>query len=989
VPTALDNEPDQKNIADEQFQGIVDKSWSKKEQEKLKKSASNTISGDQLEAGEQEARQPATSNADETEKAKGGWFSDKGGKRSKRFEGKPTKRQAIGGGIAGLTVGLILAGLGVVQGPAQIIQVSGLVSSIFFSRNNDTNDISVRRLYNFATSQREKNQLGPLASLLATKQRGRLAAEGVNMVFETANGKGRAKLQALEVDPNSEKGSKMLQRARAKGGQITEVDGKFRIDMRGFDGGVIGRDLIAFNMELDGKKGITGLIAKRRLKRLAGVSFHPLNIGKRATETYHDYLRRRRSERANEASHGSSTRNIGTPDGGLDEDGNPKPVDSDVGNDGKNIGDTISDINNTTDPLAKRDKLLNVKSLFKTGATGAAIVAVVCAVRDMGDGIQKYKMANVVLPLIRIVMQYVAAGSQVQAMQDIDLDEVGTIVDPLYDEETGTSYAAAMPLKAAMGESGGEDIDPAIRSQIIEAYSGKKPLLFEKVDNIPYMGAACGFNKWVGNLPGIKQFGEVSNWVISGLSSIATGRSIEDWMASLVAILAGGAIDTLAEGAKLGNFFAYGGVLSANAKAIAQGSGTLTPLQNYEWQKYSHEQRVAALQERSFTERMFDINSHESLAGGVMLRMGSYTNIRGLANATQRGPANILKSPFDTITKLFTPKAIAQTIHDYDYGLPEFGIPLSRLNSERYEDIYENIDRLEDNDFAKLKEANKNWGKCFGHPIDDTGKVIDRQLETYEEILADDCKANYGNQDFQDYQMYILDNVSIKSLACYEGVSEASCNEMGIGNVSDGPLSTGSGKIEGNPYTDSTSVACVAGTQELPGVHDAYSNGVKYSVKLCALPNLPSSSIADNPGATFSTPGASGFAIVNSRVSGAWFALVNDAKSAGISLTASSSFRSMPHQQDICQSNTACRNGDYTRVAQPGYSSHQAGVAIDFAGIEGEGGQDCGAGRARHPTNSHWQWLHDNAEHYGFKQYSAEAWHWDALPTANRCGASS
>jgi len=126
---------------------------------------------------------------------------------------------------------------------------------------------------------------------------------------------------------------------------------------------------------------------------------------------------------------------------------------------------------------------------------------------------------------------------------------------------------------------------------------------------------------------------------------------------------------------------------------------------------------------------------------------------------------------------------------------------------------------------------------------------------------------------------------------------------------------------------------------------------------------------------------------VNSRVAGAWLALVNDAKAAGISLAATSSFRSMSNQQGLCQKDARCSNGDYTMTAKPGYSSHQAGVAIDFgSGMSGiTGGSTCST-RAKAPNSPAWVWLRDNAEHYGFKQYSAEAWHWDALPSGNRCG---
>lgn len=982
MQTKQSDDQDQ-NIADDQFNDLVERSWSKKEQKQLSKKAS-ALDGDAISNAETLPGSTKPTEADSQEKAKGGWFKDKDGKKT-NLSGKFKRNRATAAGIVGLIAGLVFGGLSVIQGPFQIIHLSNVVADVFFARNSESSDITVRRVYNMVTTQREKNSLGALASVLAARHRVRLEDAGVKMIFETENGKGRAKLQSFELDPGKEHGSRMLARAEELNAIIADLpNGNKSISTRGFEGGKIGRDLIAYSGELEGKKGVTGLINKRRLKRLAGVNFHPLNIGKRALETYHDYVRRRRTERAKEASQGTRSSRVGTADGGQDPQGNNSPVDSDVGSDGQGAADLVNDINKTEDPFEKRNKIKAIKSssLFRGGATGAAIVAVVCAVKDTGNNVQQYKMLNVILPLVRLSMQYVSAGSQVQALEDIDFDEVGSVVEPLFDEETGSSWSAAKPLKAAYGEQGGEDIDPATKAQIVEAYTGKKPALFGAVDGIPFVGAACGVNKWVGNLPGIKQFGDISSKLLDGLASITTGKSVSDWMEELVKVLAGGPIDTLAQGAKLGSFVAYGGLLSSNATAISGGGGALSPVQTYEWREYTNGLRIAKLRNRSFSERMFDLRSYDSFAGSLLMRTGSFANSRGISNFARTGPSSLIASPFKSFVKILTPKSTAQTIHGYDYGIPEFGIPLSQLNSDRYEDIYENFDRLEDNDFAGLKEANKKWGKCFGNPLDDTGKIKDKQIETYEDVLSDECTSSYGSREFQDYQMYITDNVTIKSLACYEGISQESCNEIGIGNVTGSAVqSGGNGKIAGDPYTDSTGVSCAAGTEELSGVHDAYVNGNRFAVKLCALTNLPSSGDEDNPGGAFYTEGANGRAVVNSRVSGAWYALVRDAAAAGITLKASSSFRSMANQEALW-----ARNPNPERVARPGHSSHQAGVAIDFANISAEGGQDCGPGRATEAGNPAWEWLYYNAATYGFKQYSAEAWHWDAFPSPNRCG---
>lgn len=215
-----------------------------------------------------------------------------------------------------------------------------------------------------------------------------------------------------------------------------------------------------------------------------------------------------------------------------------------------------------------------------------------------------------------------------------------------------------------------------------------------------------------------------------------------------------------------------------------------------------------------------------------------------------------------------------------------------------------------------------------------------------------------------------------------DGGLEGETSAPEAGDPGTATANPGGSGVVGDPYTESESVACAPGTNDL-GVHDGYASGKLVKHRLCALTNLTSGSSESTPGSQYYIDGASGRAIVNSRMSGAWFALINEAKSAGINLSASSSFRTNAHQTDLCNADSGCRNGDTTFVASPGGSSHQAGTAIDFANMGGKGGKTC-ASRATN-SGAGYKWLVANAGKYGLKQYSAEAWHWDALPAANRC----
>lgn len=177
-----------------------------------------------------------------------------------------------------------------------------------------------------------------------------------------------------------------------------------------------------------------------------------------------------------------------------------------------------------------------------------------------------------------------------------------------------------------------------------------------------------------------------------------------------------------------------------------------------------------------------------------------------------------------------------------------------------------------------------------------------------------------------------------------------------------------------NLYKDSTNVGCASGTRELPGEYDGYVNKEVVKIKLCALPNLPCSNAECNGG--YGVIGGNGEGLVNSRVSGAWFALVEAARKVlppNLKLTANSTFRTMANQEALWAANP-----NPVEVAEPGTSNHQMGLAIDFdiKGIS-ETRSACidknGVCTASGYTD--WEWLNSNASKFGFKQYENEFWH--------------
>ncbi len=193
-------------------------------------------------------------------------------------------------------------------------------------------------------------------------------------------------------------------------------------------------------------------------------------------------------------------------------------------------------------------------------------------------------------------------------------------------------------------------------------------------------------------------------------------------------------------------------------------------------------------------------------------------------------------------------------------------------------------------------------------------------------------------------------------------------------------------------FDDSTGITCDPRTTDV-GNWDGYHDGVLVPIKLCRLPTLKSDGreSASNGGALtypYSIPNANGFAIVNSRVSGAYQNLVEAGTAAGaFQFGISSSYRSMENQLRLCAADPGCTAGDFTLTAKPGTSNHQMGLAIDFYWAPGINSHNNCVPQVTFGTrctllgNANWAWMEANAANFGFKPYINEFWHWS--PTGN------
>jgi peptidoglycan hydrolase CwlO-like protein len=139
----------------------------------------------------------------------------------------------------------------------------------------------------------------------------------------------------------------------------------------------------------------------------------------------------------------------------------------------------------------------------------------------------------------------------------------------------------------------------------------------------------------------------------------------------------------------------------------------------------------------------------------------------------------------------------------------------------------------------------------------------------------------------------------------------------------------------------------------------------------------PSAVVRPAPGglATVTCPHG-GSILVAGSIAGNVQALLNAAANDGVSLCASSGWRSSQKQIELRREH--CGSSTYAiyympasqcspPTARPGTSMHERGLAIDFS---------CNGGGAIIYGNSCWNWLAAHADEYGLYNLPSEPWHW-------------
>lgn len=298
---------------------------------------------------------------------------------------------------------------------------------------------------------------------------------------------------------------------------------------------------------------------------------------------------------------------------------------------------------------------------------------------------------------------------------------------------------------------------------------------------------------------------------------------------------------------------------------------------------------------------------------------------------------------------------------------PQYGFDMSVIDGPEY-DPEKVTDYVYDNGLVDQE----------GEPIGDFSGFISKCMETEASVGQDgegNIESDCVKRDTKHRMMriYCLDS-SIDSDMKEEASSNCSTQDENLNNASANPAGSGAPETIdlATLYEPSDDIACADGTNDL-GAQDGYHNGSKMKIKICEIPKDILPSTGQESHNEFGISGASGGAIVNSRVSKAVLEMAKAMKADDLPIVAAcSSFRTMAHQQELYNADPSSGN-----VARPGFSNHQSGVALDLR-VDNNSCGESSYGRERPNNSPHvvWDWLKENADKYSYKQLSFEFWHW-------------
>lgn len=437
---------------------------------------------------------------------------------------------------------------------------------------------------------------------------------------------------------------------------------------------------------------------------------------------------------------------------------------------------------------AKVQEFANTKA-GKLVNGGTIVIDIACGVYHIADAIPLVNWGYVVVPSMVEALETTGGGNQAMKGQDVNLSQVGAKLSSFTDEN-GRSIWESKPLNALANNSGGqgEDLDNGLRQafsprtteDMLKDYlggviGGAVSTAGDVICSEPFLllNSAVGLTLTVGS---------GGTWTAGKVISAGSQAVI---MSAILGHLANTAVDHFTEdpvkafsGPVGGSLLAYGARAANNSLARMGGGVELdSSEERMVWEEINREE-TEEFGQKSFFARMFDVSDYRSLASTV-------------AVSVDLEPGNAFSSIITSLSNIpklvsnlfsgLTPKLQAQE-EPYDWGFPLYGMPNAILDSPRYEDPFGNANQVTPL-FEKGQYIDKAR-KCFGVNITKGSNgwdaVFVENVNPAEGSYSGAGCDNLSDESWKRVMLFVYDTQLMSSLACYEGVDESQCSQLGF-----------------------------------------------------------------------------------------------------------------------------------------------------------------------------------------------------------------
>ncbi len=735
------------------------------------------------------------------------------------------RRTAVGGGVAGILVGGGFLGLSFLSGPFQFIHIAQLISSHgTIASQNDATDERMGKMYRFlrAGGDPGETRLGHLSSSLKTKMLADLESIGLKPDYGSFT-----TYQGFTIDTTNPDSpyykmneQEIRDRLASKGitTGITAEGGKVTVSADGYIAKKTSLRAMVSDMH---ESKIPSALRVRILAKYGFVTWHPLKIldAQLNSKVYDiwDQAREKRLQTGETAPAEVDTRNAGLEETAKDANG-------------KDVTTTTSANGDVTIPTSE-DLKAKLGTFSDSGAVklaggAAAIAGVLCTMRAVDQHIGLIKYVNDIMPLMRMGFDAVTVGHQIMAGEDVDTNELSKLSKQFFDEsKKGTSDASWANAQTFQADSNepltGTDMNSGVKETL---QSRGSPIWLSWVEDTPGIGGLCsgigqGITTVASVVIGIFSGGTIST-AVGFAASFLGGPLVMDKLSHL---LAGDAVNVLAQGAEWGNDINYGAIYDGNAMAVQSGGTKLSDTAVSELDAQHSAGYQAGFASESVADRLLNAGDSRSLLSHVIDQQNPNVpqNVASLFGSFSRLGSSLIHIPAVLLGGI----AHADSTTTYPYPIAQYGF--SPADMDKVGDPYANADKAAatlnipctqviNGKTVEVHPCGQDYIdkalKCFNVTINggpsnwDVIPGASDNATTFNfydpnNYNPDDC-AHPGNLDATSWlqmRFFILDTGVMEGYACQQGDDQSCANDGLNGTSASGATTVGNYQ---NPLRD-------------------------------------------------------------------------------------------------------------------------------------------------------------------------------------------